>query len=272
IYRKVVKFGEFWQAVLYMPAIISVIVIGIMWSIIFSPSGVIAELVNRANENALYHKISHVFDAAGGFSISDKLVNQLITVSGPVAGQTFQNPPVDLKNLLLTYSPEKLDIVKHDLVNLLGTKWTPVFLTRPNVAMLPILFVVLWCWTGMYLILFLANMQKIDNGVIEAARIDGASEGQIMGRIVLPSLSGVIVNSAILAIAGSLNSFALIFAMTGGGPARVTELLSIYQYNAAFVGAPNYPLANAIALVIVLLSMVLIVATKLAERRYGGRE
>ena len=272
IYRRVVKFGEFWQAVLYMPAIISVIVIGIMWSIIFSPSGVIAELVNRANENALYHKISHVFDAAGGFNISDKVINQLITISGPVAGQTFQNPPADLKSLLLTYSPEKLDVVKHDLVNLLGTKWTPVFLTKPDVAMLPILFVVLWCWTGMYLILFLANMQKIDNGVIEAARIDGASEGQIMGRIVLPSLSGVIVNSTILAIAGSLNSFALIFAMTGGGPARVTELLSIYQYNAAFVGAPNYPLANAIALVIVLLSMILIVATKLAERRYGGRE
>ncbi len=115
-------------------------------------------------------------------------------------------------------------------------------------------------------------MQKIDTGVIEAARIDGATEGQIMGRVVLPALSGVIVNSTILAIAGSLNSFALIFAMTGGGPARVTELLSIYQYNAAFVGAPNYPLANAIALFIVLLSMVLIVATKLAERRYGGKE
>jgi len=272
IYRKVVRFGEFWQGVLYMPAIISVIVIGIMWAIIFSPSGVIAEIVNRANQGALYHKISRVFDGAGGFNVTDGLVKQLIAVSGPVAGQTFQNPMVELKNLILTYSPGQLDSLKHDLVNLLGTKWTPTFLTKPNVAMVPILFVVLWCWTGMYLILFLANMQKIDSGVIEAARIDGASEGQIMARVVLPSLSGVIVNAAILAIAGSLNSFALIFAMTGGGPARVTELLSIYQYNAAFVGAPNYPLANAIALCIVILSMILIVATKLAERRYGGRE
>ena len=272
IYRKVVRFGEFWQAVLYMPAIISVIVIGIMWSIIFSPSGVIAEIINRANANALYHKISQTFDAAGGFNISDDLVKRLIQISGPVASQTFSNPVGDLKSMLLTYTPDQLGSLKHDLVNLLGTKWTPTFLTKPNAAMLPILFVVLWCWTGMYMILFLANMQKIDSGVIEAARIDGATEGQIMGRIVLPSLSGVIVNSTILAIAGSLNSFALIFAMTGGGPARVTELLSIYQYNAAFVGAPNYPLANAIALVIVILSMILIVATKLTESRYGGRE
>ena len=124
----------------------------------------------------------------------------------------------------------------------------------------------------MYLILFLANMQKIDTQVIEAARIDGATEGQVMGRVVLPSLSGVIVNAVILCIAGSLNSFALVFAMTGGGPARVTELMSIYMYNSAFVGAPNYPLANAIALTIVVLSMILIVATKLVEKRYGGRE
>ncbi|MGO9410204.1 MAG: carbohydrate ABC transporter permease [Spirochaetia bacterium] len=272
IYRKVVKFGEFWQGVLYMPSIISVIVIGIMWAIIFSPSGVIAEVINRSNGNALYHKISQAFDSAGGFNITDNLVKRLITISGPVAAQTFPDPTTGLKSLLLTYSPDQLGTLKHDLVNLLGTKWTPTFLTKPDVAMLPILFVVLWCWTGMYLILFLANMQKIDNSVIEAARIDGASEGQIMGRVVLPSLSGVIVNAAILAIAGSLNSFALIYAMTGGGPARVTELLSIYQYNAAFVGAPNYPLANAIALCIVLLSMILIVATKLAERRYGGKE
>jgi raffinose/stachyose/melibiose transport system permease protein len=60
--------------------------------------------------------------------------------------------------------------------------------------------------------------------------------------------------------------------MTRGGPARVTELLSIYMYDSAFFGTPNYPLANAIALSIVLLSMVLIVLTKLAEKRYGGRE
>ena len=109
----------------------------------------------------------------------------------------------DLKAFILTYDPTKLDLLKHDLVNLLGTRWTPTFLSKPDVAMLPVLFVVLWCWTGLYLILFLANMQKIDVQIIEAARIDGASEGQVMSRVVLPSLSGVIVNAAILYIAGS---------------------------------------------------------------------
>jgi len=93
-----------------------------------------------------------------------------------------------------------------------------------------------------------------------------------MTRVVLPALSGVIVNAAILCIAGSLNSFALVFAMTRGGPARVTQLLSIYMYDNAFAGAPDYPLANAIAVSIVLLSLLLIAVTKLVEKRYGGRE
>lgn len=62
--------------------------------------------------------------------------------------------------------------------NLFILKWSPAFLTKTNIAMLPILFVILWMYTGMYLILFLANMQKIDVQIVESARIDGANEGQ----------------------------------------------------------------------------------------------
>jgi raffinose/stachyose/melibiose transport system permease protein len=44
------------------------------------------------------------------------------------------------------------------------------------------------------------------------------------------------------------------------------------MYDTAFMGAPNYPRANAIALAIVLFSLILIGLTKVAEKRYGGRE
>jgi raffinose/stachyose/melibiose transport system permease protein len=115
-------------------------------------------------------------------------------------------------------------------------------------------------------------MQKIDSQIIEAARIDGANEWQVLSLVVLPCLSGVIVNSAILAIAGSLNSFALIWAMTGGGPTHVTETLAIYMYNRAFQGSPNFPLANAIALVMVVVSFLLIIVTKALEKKFGGKE
>jgi ABC-type sugar transport system permease subunit len=270
IYRKIVRFGDFWQGVLYMPAIISVIVLGIMWGIIFSPTGLIADVMNRLYANGFTRQLEKIF--AGGFAVNDDVVGRIVAASDPKALTIFTNPVGELSDLLATYPPDQLGVLKGDLVNLLARKWSPDFLAKQDLAMLPIMFVVLWCWTGMYLILFLASMQKIESSILEAARIDGAGEGQVMGRVVLPLLSGVIVNAAILCIAGSLNSFALIYAMTGGGPARVTQLLSIYMYENAFVGTPNFPLANAIAMAIVIFSVVLIVLTKLAERRWGAKE
>jgi ABC-type sugar transport system permease subunit len=272
IYRKIVKFGEFWQGVLYMPAIISTIVLGIMWSVIFSPSGLIADILNKSYATNFAQHLTAILHQAGGLTVTDDLAKSMLSISDPRALTVFADPVADLKALLLTYDPSNLPLLISDMTNLLAKKWTPEFLSKQNVAMIPVMFVTLWCWTGTYLILFLANMQKIDPQLLEAARIDGAGEGQVMGHIVLPLLSGVIVNSAILCIAGSLNSFALIWAMTGGGPGRVTEVMSIYMYRNAFVGVPNFPLANAIAMAIVIFSVVLIVLTKFVEKRYGGRE
>jgi raffinose/stachyose/melibiose transport system permease protein len=137
-------------------------------------------------------------------------------------------------------------------------------------AMLPVLLVMLWMYTGTYVIIFLANLQKIDVSVIEASKIDGASEMQTLRYIILPALSGVIVTTAILAISGSLKSFDLIFVMTQGGPAHRTSVLALYMYKKAFRGAPNYPVANAISTVMVIISFILIGITRSVEKRYSA--
>jgi raffinose/stachyose/melibiose transport system permease protein len=137
-------------------------------------------------------------------------------------------------------------------------------------AMLPVLLVMLWMYTGTYVIIFLANLQKIDVSVIEASKIDGASEFQTLRYIILPALSGVIVTTAILAISGSLKSFDLIFVMTQGGPAHRTSVLALYMYEKAFRGAPNYPVANAISTVMVIISFILIGITRSVEKRYSA--
>jgi raffinose/stachyose/melibiose transport system permease protein len=136
--------------------------------------------------------------------------------------------------------------------------------------MLPVLAVMLWMYTGTYVIIFLANLQKIDVSVIEASKIDGASEAQTLWYIILPALSGVIVTTAILAISGSLKSFDLIFVMTQGGPAHRTSVLSLYMYEKAFRGAPNYPVANAISTVMVIISFILIGVTRGVEKHFSG--
>jgi raffinose/stachyose/melibiose transport system permease protein len=138
--------------------------------------------------------------------------------------------------------------------------------------MIPILVVILWMYTGIYMLIFLANLQKIDVSVIEASKIDGASEMQTLRYIILPALSGVIVTCAILAISGSLKSFDLIFVMTGGGPAYRTSVLSIFMYEKAFRGAPNYPVANAISTIMVVICFVLIGLTRFVEKRFSSSE
>ena len=144
--------------------------------------------------------------------------------------------------------------------------------TISSQPMIPVLVVLLWMYTGFYMIIFLANLQRIDPQIIEAARIDGAGEGQILVRIILPALSGVIVTCSILAITGSLRSFDLIYAMTNGGPANLTRVLSLYMYSMAFVGSPNYPLANAISTVMILISFILIIVVRVMEKTFSLKD
>ncbi len=138
--------------------------------------------------------------------------------------------------------------------------------------MVPILVVILLMYVGLYMIIFLANMQRIDPAIIEAARIDGAKESSILRHITLPALSGVIITTAILAISGSLKSFDLIYAMTNGGPAGQTRVLSLYMYQSAFQGSPNYPLANAISTVMVIISIILIIITTGLGKVFSEKE
>ncbi|MCL2557528.1 MAG: sugar ABC transporter permease [Treponema sp.] len=206
-----------------------------------------------------------------GFALAYLLSRKLVKGTG------FFQAMIYLPNVI---SPVIIGILFRNLVmgpNSLWFELTRFFnpdvqFTLPTYPMAQVLFVMLWMYTGFYMIIFLANLQRIDPSVLEAASIDGASERQIFARIVFPALSGVVVTCAILAIAGSLRSFDLVFVMTGGGPAGSTRVLSLFMFQSAFQGSPNYPLANAISTIIVLISFALILITRGVERLFGGRD
>ncbi len=139
-------------------------------------------------------------------------------------------------------------------------------------AIVPVLFVILWMYTGIYMVIYIANLQKISPSVIEAAIIDGATEGQILGRVILPTMVNIVFTTAVFAISGSLKSFDLIYAMTGGGPAHYTEVIAIYMYVNTFKYY-NYGFGAAVSVVIIILSLGLITLIQTIfrrfERRYG---
>lgn len=154
------------------------------------------------------------------------------------------------------------------------------WLENEAVAMLPVSIALIWMYTGFFMVIFLANLQKLDSSLVEAAQIDGASEPQIFFRIMVPMLSGLIVVNSILAIAGSLRGFDLIWAMAGsqGGLKMLnTMVLPVYLYNNAFSGSADPQTAmsfgSAISNVIVAISIILIVAaTRIGKRFHAGEE
>jgi len=141
-----------------------------------------------------------------------------------------------------------------------------------NYAIFPILLVILWMYTGTYMIIFFSSFQKIPISSIEAAIIEGSTEWQILRHIIFPASVHVIFTNSIFAITGSLKSFGLIFAMTSGGPAYYTTVIAIYMYITTFKYY-KYGLGSAISIIIVLLSVCLILILKhfcnKLEKRYN---
>ncbi len=147
---------------------------------------------------------------------------------------------------------------------------------HPDTIMIPIGFALIWMYTGLYMIIFLANLQKINDSMIEAAKIDGASETQIFFKIIVPLMTGTILISCILAIAGSLKGFGLIFSITTEGITRLNaEVLPILMYRTAFQDYSNplrFAYGATISNAIVLISVVMIIISNAIGKKLGSDE
>lgn len=145
-----------------------------------------------------------------------------------------------------------------------------------DTVMIPIGFALIWMYTGFFMIIFLANLQKMNTNMIEAAKIDGASEPQIFFRVIVPLLSGTILVSTVLAIAGSLRGFDLIFAMTTQGLQRNNAMvLPIFMYQTAFQDYSNemrFAFGSAISNAIVFISMLLILFSNFIGKKLNVGE
>ncbi len=145
-----------------------------------------------------------------------------------------------------------------------------------NTVLIPIGFALIWMYTGFFMIIFLANLQKMNSNMIEAAKIDGATEPQIFFRIIVPLLSGTILVSTVLAIAGSLRGFDLIFAMTTEGLQRNNAMvLPIFMYQTAFKNYTNemrFAFGSAISNAIVLISVILIFLSNFIGKKLNAGE
>jgi multiple sugar transport system permease protein len=112
-------------------------------------------------------------------------------------------------------------------------------------AMAGIILAKTWLSTAFVMMFFLAALQALPGDQVEAARLDGASNRQVIRHVVLPYLRGTMVVVVVLQAMGNLQQIDVIYAMTGGGPASATSVLSIEVYKAAF---RNWDLGRAAAI------------------------
>ena len=112
-----------------------------------------------------------------------------------------------------------------------------------------------WQYIGIYMIIFYSALVSVSPDILEAARIDGATELQILVKIRIPAIANVIMLSCILSLVGALRGFAAPMNMTKGGPNHRSEILATYMYKKAFTSR-DYGYGSAIAVIIVVLSII----------------
>ena len=101
-------------------------------------------------------------------------------------------------------------------------------------ALMAIIIILLTTSVGQPIILYIAAMGNIDNSLVEAARVDGATELQVFWKIKWPSLLPTTLYIAIITTINSFQCFALIQLLTSGGPNYSTSTLMYYLYEKAF--------------------------------------
>lgn len=94
----------------------------------------------------------------------------------------------------------------------------------------------IWLWTPWFMLLLLAGLQSLPKEPFEAAAIDGIGRWRTFTHLTLPMLRPVIVVCVVIRMIDAFRVFDQVWTLTGGGPARATEVFSVYAYNEAFQG------------------------------------
>jgi sorbitol/mannitol transport system permease protein len=117
---------------------------------------------------------------------------------------------------------------------------------------------VVWQWTPFEMLILLAGLQSQDRGVLEAARVDGASAWASFREITLPHLRSYLELGVLLGAIYVVNTFDAIYMITQGGPGTATTNLPFYIYQRAFEG---FDIGQAAALGVVTVAGTILVAT-----------
>lgn len=108
------------------------------------------------------------------------------------------------------------------------------WIVDPNFSIYTVVIAAVWQSSGFVMALFLAGLRGVDDSIIKAAQIDGASKFRIYSRIIVPSLRPVFFSAFVMLAHIAIKSFDLALALTGGGPGISSDLPAIFMYQMSF--------------------------------------
>ena len=108
------------------------------------------------------------------------------------------------------------------------------WLVQQDTAIYCVVIAGVWQSAGFVMALFLAGLRGIDESIIKAAQVDGASLPRIYWSIILPSLRPVFFSTLMVVSHLAIKSFDLVMALTAGGPGYATDLPATFMYATAF--------------------------------------
>ena len=153
----------------------------------------------------------------------------------------------------------------------------PAFLAGgPSLALICVMAVTVWYYTGFHVVVYLAGLTAIPAEVHEAATLDGAGGWRLLRWITLPLVSSTTFFLAVIATIGAFQSFAIVYALTGGSggptveagaPLGTTRVATIFVFN-TFYNEFRVGYATAAAFVLFAILLVLtFVQMRIGERR-----
>ncbi len=103
-----------------------------------------------------------------------------------------------------------------------------------DMAVYTIVIAAVWQSSGFVMAMFLAGLRGIDNEILKAAQMDGASNFQMYRRIILPQLRPAFLSAFVILSHLAIKSYDLVIALTGGGPGNATAMPATFMYSYTF--------------------------------------
>lgn len=131
------------------------------------------------------------------------------------------------------------------------------FLGSPDFALWTVIIALVWQGIPFFGIMILAALQSVDEGLMEAAVIDGASAFQRFTNVTIPCIKPTLIVTIMLRTIWIFNNADIIYIMTNGGPANTSHTLASYMFTKAY-STLDFGYASALG-VLFMIGMILYV-------------